>query len=104
MANLIQFYKKEIIKIDFENIRKIAHYSNQKYALLHEALEISIDASACNHLEHAKIHPIWQSLVKGSRDQPTNIKENRTAEQDSVTEVEEEFFKRSFTSQVPGVL
>ena len=58
-TTLAQFYKKEIIKKDFENVRKVAHYSNQKYALLQEALEISIDASTCNHLEHAKIHPIW---------------------------------------------
>ena len=48
--------------------------------------------------------PIWQSLIKGSYDQLTNIKENRMAEQDSVTEDEEELFERSLTSQVPGVL
>ena len=30
---LAQFYKKENIKIDFENVRKITHYSNHKYAL-----------------------------------------------------------------------
>ena len=65
---LAELYKKEIIKIDFENVRKIAHYTNQKYALLMEALEISIDASAYNHLKHAKIHKIWRSLVKGSHD------------------------------------
>ena len=77
-------------------LKKIAHYNNHKYALLREALEISIDANACNHLEHAKIHPIWRSLVKGSHDQPTDIRENRTVERDSMTDDEEEVFERSF--------
>ena len=55
---LAQLHKKEIIKIDFENVRKITQYSNQKYALSRKALEVR-DAGACNHIEHAKIHPIW---------------------------------------------
>ena len=46
---LAQLYKKEIIKIDFGSVRKLAHYSNKKYAVLREALEISIDAGACNY-------------------------------------------------------
>ena len=87
---LAQLYKKEIIKINFENIRKIAHYSIKKYALLRVALEISIDAGACNYIKHAKIYPIWKSLISGSGDQPWNIKENMVPEQDSVTEDEEE--------------
>ena len=55
--------------MDFENVRKIAHNSNQKYALLGKTLKISIDTSACNHLEHAKIQPIRRLLIKESRDQ-----------------------------------
>ena len=87
---LAQLYKKEVIKIDFENVRKIAHYSNQKYALLREALEIPKDAGTCDYTEHAKIHPIWRSLIGESRDQPSSKKENMTAGQGSVTEDEEE--------------
>ena len=89
---LAQLYQKEIIKIDFENVKKIAHYNNHKYALLREALEISIDANACNHLEHAKIPPIWRTLITRSHDQPMDIKEDEAAEPNSLTDDEEVSF------------
>ena len=95
---LAQLYRKEIIKIDFENVRKIAHYNNHKYALLREALEISIDANACNHLEHAKIPPIWGSFVMKSHDRWMDIKEDEMVEPNSMTEDEEVLFERSLTT------
>ena len=57
---LAQLHQKEIINIDFENVKKIAHYNNHKYALLREALEISIDANACNQIEHARFRPFGE--------------------------------------------
>ena len=87
---LAQLHKKEIIKIDFENVRKIAHYSNQKYALLHEALEISRDAGTWNHIEHAKIYPLRWSLTGEAHDQTTDKKEDMTIGQGSVTDDGEE--------------
>ena len=76
---LVQLNKKEVIKIDFVNIRKIAHYSNQKYALLLDALEVSRDTGASNYIEDAKIDPIWRSLMGEPSDQLSDKRENITA-------------------------
>ena len=78
-AALPQLHKKKIMKIDFENVRKKAQYSNKKYGLLHETLKILRDAGACNHIENAKIHLIWQLLMGESHDQGTDKKEDMIA-------------------------
>ena len=91
---LAELIKKEILKIDFGNVREITQYSNPKYALLREAFEISRDAGACNHVEHAKIHPIWRSLLGDSLDQPTNKKKDMTAGRGSAANDEEESLRK----------
>ena len=47
---------------------------------------ISWDPGACNNIEYAKFHPIWQSLLGESHDQPTDKKEDMTAGWGSVTD------------------
>ena len=49
------------------------------------------------------IPPIWRSLVKGSHDQPMDLRENGTAEHDSVTDDEEVLFEWFLTAWFLGV-
>ena len=52
---LAQLNKKTEIKIDFENTKKLANYTNQSCALYREALEIKANRDAYNTRVHAQI-------------------------------------------------
>ena len=75
---LVQLNIKKKIKIDFNNVKKIAPFNNHSYAIKIETCKIITDPDSCNLIEHAQLHPSWMKILESRswREASNNVMQN----------------------------
>ena len=75
---LAQLNTEKKVKIDFNNVRKLAPFNNRSYAIKREMCEIITEPDTCNFMNHAQLHSFWIKILESRcwREASNNLMQN----------------------------